>query len=79
LKAFFLEQSRDNFAGIESVIARNCANNGWLIFATHDISETPTRFGCTPAFFERVVRLAVQSGAVILPVSRALQCATSLN
>ena len=44
---------------------------GWLILATHDVSETPTRYGCTPRFFEQVAHLALESGADVLPVSRA--------
>ncbi len=41
---------------------------GWLVFATHDVSESPTRFGCTPALFERIVDYAEKSGAHVLPV-----------
>lgn len=45
---------------------------GWLIFFTHDISETPTPYGCTPAAFEKLVKYAVQSGCAILTVNDAL-------
>ena len=50
---------------------------GWLIFFTHDISETPTPYGCTPATFEKLVQYAVQSGATILTVDAALDRYTS--
>lgn len=73
LKAFFIEQSRDNFDGISEVIDATVRAHGWLIFATHDVSDLPTRYGCTPALFERVVRCSAESGAVILPVHAALQ------
>lgn len=73
LKAFFIEQSRENFDGISGVIDANARANGWLIFATHDVCESPTRYGCTAGLFERVVKHSVQSGAVILPVHAALQ------
>ena len=72
LKAFFIEQSRDNFAAIQRVIDDNAAGNGWLIFATHDVSDSPTRFGCTTQLFERVVQRAMKSGAAVLPISAAL-------
>lgn len=45
---------------------------GWLIFFTHDISDTPTPYGCTPATFEQLVQYAVQSGCAILTVNEAL-------
>jgi hypothetical protein len=71
LRAFFLEQSRDNPARVKQIIDRNCEQRGWLIFATHDISEQPSRFGCTPALFEEVVRYAAASSAKVLPVAKA--------
>ncbi len=73
LKAFFIEQSTDNFGAIERLIDDNARQMGWLIFATHDISDSPTRFGCTPTLFEKIVRCVVTSGARTLPVYEALQ------
>ena len=72
LKAFFLEKCRDNGSFVKGVISRSCRARGWLILATHDISNTPTRYGCTPEFFEDIVKCAVDSGARILPVGQAL-------
>jgi peptidoglycan/xylan/chitin deacetylase (PgdA/CDA1 family) len=72
VSSFFLEQSRDQFHVIESVLAENAIAGGWLIFSTHDISDSPSRFGCTPDFFERVVEASIQSGAQILSMSAAL-------
>ncbi len=72
MQAFFLEQSRDVPSTIWELIEQNRQQVGWLIFATHDVSQKPTRFGCTPAFFEEVVERAVNSGAQILPVTQAL-------
>lgn len=75
LRAFFLEQSRDDIEAVKAVINLNSRLGGWLVFATHDVCETPTRFGCKPAFFEAVVRLSLASGATILPMSLALEAA----
>lgn len=72
LAAYFLEQS-GGLQNVKDVIDRNCHARGWLIFGTHDIAEHPTRFGCTPGFFEDVVRYAVSSGARILPVVKVLE------
>jgi peptidoglycan/xylan/chitin deacetylase (PgdA/CDA1 family) len=73
LKAYFLEKSRDNPSFVKEVIDRNCRARGWLIFATHDVSETPTPYGCTPSFFEDIVKYSMDSGARILPVAKALE------
>jgi peptidoglycan/xylan/chitin deacetylase (PgdA/CDA1 family) len=71
LKGFFIEQSRDDFDAIKQIIDGNTQAMGWLIFATHDVSDSPTRFGCAPALFERIVAYAEKSGAHVLPVRDA--------
>ena len=70
LKAVFLEKCR-HLAAVTQLIEECCRASGWLIFATHDVCQTPTRFGCTPEFFEEAVRNAVKSGARVLPVASA--------
>jgi peptidoglycan/xylan/chitin deacetylase (PgdA/CDA1 family) len=71
LFAFFLEKSRHAPELVKDLIDRNRLARGWLILATHDVCATPSPFGCTPVFFEEIVRYAVDSGARILPVARA--------
>ena len=73
LSAFFLEKSRDNPEVIKDLIGQNQRARGWLILATHDVCEDPTPWGCTPGFFEEIVRYAVNSGARILPVYQAYE------
>jgi peptidoglycan/xylan/chitin deacetylase (PgdA/CDA1 family) len=73
LCAFFLEQSRENPEAVKRLIDQNAQARGWLILATHDVRDTPSRFGCTPAFFEQVVQWSLESGARLLPVVEALQ------
>jgi peptidoglycan/xylan/chitin deacetylase (PgdA/CDA1 family) len=71
LAAYFLEKDRDHPEVVERVIDQNARANGWLILATHDVCDDPTPFGCTPAFFERILSYAVGSGARIVPVIEA--------
>ena len=73
LKAYFLEKSRGDIQAVKDIIERNRQIRGWLIFATHDVSEHPTPFGCTPEFFQEIVAYAVKSGAQIVPVIKALE------
>ena len=72
LGACFLEQSRDNPGALKELIDRNCRERGWLVFATHDISNSPSPYGCTPELFEDIVSYVVSSGTRVLPVVRAL-------
>jgi len=71
LKAFFLEQSRERPEEILEIIRENRDAHGWLIFATHDVSNNPTKYGCPPALFEQVVDATLASGARILTVAQA--------
>jgi peptidoglycan/xylan/chitin deacetylase (PgdA/CDA1 family) len=73
LKAFFIEQSREDFDAIRSVIDANARANGWLIFATHDVCDSPTRYGCVPALFEKIVDYTAKSGAAVLTVDAAFR------
>jgi hypothetical protein len=70
--SFFLEQSREAPATIWELIDRNRVERGWLVFSTHDVSTKPTRYGCTPEFFDEVVKRAVNSRSRVLPVIQAL-------
>ncbi len=60
--------NRETEHSLKRMIEQNAIRKGWLIFSTHDISENPSRFGCTPQLFENIVRHAVFSGSIILPV-----------
>lgn len=72
VRSFFLEQSREDPSVIWDIIDRNRVEGGWLVFSTHDVSKHPTKYGCTPEFFDEVVKRAVNSKARILPVIQAL-------
>lgn len=47
------------------------AVGGWLIFFTHDVAESPSNFGCTPAQLNAIVAYAAENAAV-LPVRDVL-------
>jgi peptidoglycan/xylan/chitin deacetylase (PgdA/CDA1 family) len=79
LNAFFLEQCEGSREAVREIIEKNCQANGWLILATHDVGEKPSKFGCTQAFFEEIVQYAAQSGAAVLPVDRAWEAIRSMN
>ena len=62
----------DNIDALEDLIDENKSQGGWLIFYTHDITETPSRFGCQPAELDRLVSYAEDSGSRILSIRNAL-------
>jgi hypothetical protein len=72
LRAFFIEQSRNSPDTMRAMIDETCRVGAWLIFATHDISNDPSPFGCSPGLFRNIVEYSARSGARMLPVSEAL-------
>lgn len=57
---------------VESLLAQNQAQKGWLIFYTHDIRENHSKFGCTPRLFEEAVSRAIACGSRIMTVAQVL-------
>jgi peptidoglycan/xylan/chitin deacetylase (PgdA/CDA1 family) len=73
LKAYFFDwKTVNDFSAVDRLVTLNAKAGGWLIFATHDVSPEPSRYGCTPQYFERAVRLAIASGAQVLPMAQVL-------
>lgn len=79
LSAYFLEKAGGDLELPKALIDESRHANAWIIFATHDVAPHPSPYGCTPEFFEEVVRYSVESGAEILPVSEALDVIQGLD
>ena len=47
-------------------------NRGWLIFALHDISWSPSPFGCTPGLLKAALEGAASRGFEIVTIAQAL-------
>jgi peptidoglycan/xylan/chitin deacetylase (PgdA/CDA1 family) len=67
-----LYEDRVPLRHVEKLIEENARRRGWLLFYTHDVSEAPSHYGCSPGYFEAVVRAAIESGGQLLPVGSAL-------
>lgn len=68
LKANKLYSNQIPLNTIYRLIDQNLNQRGWLIFYTHDVSDKPSQFGCTPSYFRKVISYANHSGSKILPV-----------
>ena len=73
LKANKIYDNRFVLEDYYRLIRANAERRGWLIFYTHDISENPSPFGCTPREFEKVLDLAAKTNAMILCVRDAVK------
>lgn len=74
LRANSLYGASDRTPEVKSLLEENQRQKGWLIFYTHDVSSTPSQFGCTPSLLEECVYLANERGASIVTIGQALDC-----
>lgn len=72
LRAVEIRQPEEHVKGLTHWIEDVAAAPGWLIFFVHDVAETPTPYGCTPASLDLLVGHALASGCTILTVDAAL-------
>ena len=75
LRAVELCHGRIDLQQVQAWIDAAIEEGGWLIFLTHDVSDTPTRWGCTPSFFAEAVARADNSGCEVVTVREALELA----
>lgn len=73
VSAHFLEKDRGDASVVTRLVDETIRNRGWLVIATHDVADDHTPYGCTPAYFEEVVRHVARSGALVLPMAKALE------
>ncbi len=57
---------------VRELILENERRKSWLIFYSHDVCPTPSRYGCTPELLEFAVSFASQQGARLLTIAEAV-------
>jgi peptidoglycan/xylan/chitin deacetylase (PgdA/CDA1 family) len=75
LNVISLEMGQWDQDGIDAAIRQVVRSNGWLILTTHDVSETPSRFGSTPGMLDWALDRVAKAKIDILPVREALPLA----
>jgi len=72
LRAAPLERRSWSAEEVERLVAEAKARSGWLIFFSHDVSDDPSPYGCTPAMLEHLLETLEKAGIEALPVKSAL-------
>jgi peptidoglycan/xylan/chitin deacetylase (PgdA/CDA1 family) len=73
LKSNALEIASIDRAGIADLIAATVRLNGWLLFASHDVTNRPSRYGVTPDLVDFALRRAREAGCRVVSVGQALE------
>jgi len=70
LKAVSLERAFDQ-GRVEKILDEARETNGWVIFFTHDVSDTPSPYGCLPGQLADVLEAVIERNIEILPIKNA--------
>jgi len=57
---------------VRELILENERQKSWLIFYSHDVSSTPSRYGCTPDLLDFAVSFAAQRRGTIATVAEVV-------
>lgn len=68
LSVVSLETRLWNEAALKAAIRRAAADKSWLIFYTHDVSDSPGAYGSTPDMLDRALGHVAAAGISVLPV-----------
>jgi peptidoglycan/xylan/chitin deacetylase (PgdA/CDA1 family) len=63
--------SRFAIGTLKQLIQANKLAKGWLVLYTHDVGINPSPYGCTPEYFEEVLRCALESESEVLTIGEA--------
>jgi peptidoglycan/xylan/chitin deacetylase (PgdA/CDA1 family) len=64
---------------VSDIIKQAVIRAAWVIFYTHDVSRTPSSFGCTPSLLEHALKSAISAGAEISTVAATIQNVSNLH
>lgn len=76
LKAIELQDNLE-LEKIYSLIDEAIQNNAWLILYTHDVEINHSRGGCSPAYFESIVKYCFDKKVEVLTIDEAINKITS--
>ncbi len=72
LKAVKLYENKLSLDQIFQSIQSAMDHNAWLIFYTHDVSNNPSKYGCSPGYFETVVKECAAGGFKVATIDEAM-------
>jgi peptidoglycan/xylan/chitin deacetylase (PgdA/CDA1 family) len=72
LRAMPLTEEHIDRAAIDRAFDEAVASNGWLIFYSHDVEDTPSPYGCSPRLLRHALDAAARRNIPALSVAGAL-------
>jgi peptidoglycan/xylan/chitin deacetylase (PgdA/CDA1 family) len=75
LNAMPVEKRSFSRDGLAAAISNALHNNGWISFYTHDVSDSPSDYGATPAMLTEVLDRLAEARIDVLPMREAVAVA----
>ena len=75
IKSVPLEDSTLSYDEVDRLIEQTAINNAWLVFFSHDVSDTPSPFGVSKRFLDYTVSKALRRGLDVVSMGAALNAA----
>ena len=75
LNAMPVEKRSFSSEMLAAAIARALNRNGWISFYTHDVSDSPSDYGATPAMLTEVLDRLAEAHIEVLPMREAVAVA----
>jgi peptidoglycan/xylan/chitin deacetylase (PgdA/CDA1 family) len=72
LRAVSLYSGSTDAARVQALAREAATPRTWLIFYTHDVSDSPSPYGCTPELLQAAVDAVVEAGFDVVPIRNAL-------
>ena len=72
LRTVMLDWSRREPSDFDAILAETVQRKGWLILTTHDVTDAPSPYGCTPALFSALLDRIAAAGITVDTVEGAL-------
>jgi len=73
LKCNALEQTSIGRQGVSHLITETVRRNGWLLFASHDVTDAPSQYGVRPDLLTFALRSSLAAGCRLVTVAQALR------
>jgi peptidoglycan/xylan/chitin deacetylase (PgdA/CDA1 family) len=72
IKCVELADARLSRAALELYLDAVVVKNGWLVFLSHDVSASPSPYGCSTSLFERALDGVAARGIEVVTIAEAL-------
>jgi peptidoglycan/xylan/chitin deacetylase (PgdA/CDA1 family) len=74
LRSYFIDKRNNrDITELKDLVDRNTEENGWLIISTHDISDTPSKFGCSIEYFKEIVDHIANKNIKVLKTAEVVE------